>query len=143
MTSLGLKSGPSWPVGPSGLAWDTKERVEWANPGMISPLGRGHRGETLSVTSSRALYSSWGRGSNGNRGACSRHANAGACCGSKGSSGSRRAGGIGAGGKGVCSGRSGAWCGGTDRGSGALAHPRPERVSSSCLRHRRALGRAT
>ena len=30
MTLLGLKSGPSWLVGPFGLAWDAKERVEWA-----------------------------------------------------------------------------------------------------------------
>ena len=36
---------------------------------MISPLGRGHRGGTLSITSSRALYSSWARGSSGYRGA--------------------------------------------------------------------------
>ena len=28
MTLLGLKSRPSWPVGPSGLARDVKERVE-------------------------------------------------------------------------------------------------------------------
>ena len=37
----------------------------------------------------------------------------------------------------------GAWCVGPGRGSGALAHPRPKRVSSSCLLHRRAYGRAT
>ena len=30
-------------------------------PGMISPLGRGHRGGTLSISSSRAMYCSWGR----------------------------------------------------------------------------------
>ena len=29
---------------------------------MISPLGKGHRGGTLSITSSRTLYSSCGRG---------------------------------------------------------------------------------
>ena len=31
--------------------------------GMISPLCKGHRGGALSISSSSALYSSWGRGS--------------------------------------------------------------------------------
>ena len=48
------------------------------NPSMISPMGRGHRGGTLSITSSR------GRGSSGNSGARSRHTRADACCGSRG-----------------------------------------------------------
>ena len=105
-----------------GLAWDAKERVEWANPGMISPLGRGHRGGTLIITINRALYNSWGRGSSGNRGAYSKHARVGAGCGKKGGDG----------------GRAGAWSGGPSRRSGALAHPRREKMSSSCLRHCRA-----
>ena len=63
MIPLGLKSRPSWKVGPFGLAWDTKEQVEWANSGMISPLGRGHRGGAPSINSNSALDSNWGRGS--------------------------------------------------------------------------------
>ena len=35
---------------------------------MISPLGRGHRGGTLSITSSWALYSRWGRGTTATEG---------------------------------------------------------------------------
>ena len=33
MTPLGLKSGPSCAVGPSGLAWDAKEQAEWGQLG--------------------------------------------------------------------------------------------------------------
>ena len=32
-TSLGLMFGPSWAVGPSGLAWDAMEQAEWDQPG--------------------------------------------------------------------------------------------------------------
>ena len=92
---------------------------------MISHRGRGHIGETLSISSSRALYSSSGRGSSGNRGACSKDVRAGADCSGRGSGG----------GKGGGGGRAGAWSGGPNRGCGALAHPPPERMSSSCLRH--------
>ena len=41
MTPLGLKSGPSWPVGPVGLAWDVKEQVEWAQPEYDISSGQG------------------------------------------------------------------------------------------------------
>ena len=32
-TPRGLKSGPSWAVGPSVLAWDAMEQAEWGQPG--------------------------------------------------------------------------------------------------------------
>ena len=35
---------------------------------MISPLSRGHRGGTLNITSSWALYSIWGRGTTATEG---------------------------------------------------------------------------
>ena len=40
--------------------------------------------------------------------------------------------------KGGGGGRAGAWSGDPGRGSGALVHLWPERMSSSCLRHCRA-----
>ena len=55
---------------------------------MISPLGRGHRGGTLSITSSR------GRGSRGSSGERSRHTKVGAIYGCRGADG-RGAGGNG------------------------------------------------
>ena len=55
---------------------------------MISSLGRDHRGGTLSISNSWALYSRLGRGSNDNKGAHSRHARVGACYGDRGGGGS-------------------------------------------------------
>ena len=33
ITPPGLKSGPSWVVGPSRLAWDAMEQAEWGQLG--------------------------------------------------------------------------------------------------------------
>ena len=41
MTPLGLKSGPSWAVGPSGLAWDAMEQEEWGQPEYDISSGQG------------------------------------------------------------------------------------------------------
>ena len=41
MTPLDLKSRPSWLVGPSGLAWDLKEWVEWGQLGYDISSGQG------------------------------------------------------------------------------------------------------
>ena len=36
---LALKSGPSWAVGPSGLAWVAMEQEEWGQPGYDISFG--------------------------------------------------------------------------------------------------------
>ena len=81
---------------------------------MISPLGIGHRGGTLSITSSRALYSRWGWGSSSNRGGCNRHARAGAGCDGREGDGGRG----GTDGKGGGGDRAKALSEGPDRGNG-------------------------
>ena len=47
-----------------GLGYDGAGGVG-ANSGMISPLGKGHRGGALSISNSSALDNSWGKGSSG------------------------------------------------------------------------------
>ena len=93
---------------------------------MISPMCRGHRGGTLSITSSR------GSGSRGRSGAHRGHTRAGACCGGRGVGGGGGDGGSDVGSKRVAGGRR----------RRLLVHPRPEGVSSSRLCHPRTRRRA-
>ena len=42
-TLLGLRSGLSWTVGPSRMAWDVVEKVEWGQPECGISLGQGQQ----------------------------------------------------------------------------------------------------
>ena len=120
MTLLGLKSGPSWLVGPFRLAWDAKERVEWAQPEYDISSGQGLQRRNPSASPAARLYTAAGAAE-----AAAKEGRASGTLGADVGCGRRRGGG----------GRAGAWSGGPSMGSGALAHPRTERMSSSCLRH--------
>ena len=90
ITLLGLRSGPSWPVGPFGLARDAKERVEWAQPEYDISFGQGPTEEEPSASPAVGLCTAAGAGgSSDNRGVCNRHARVGAGCGIRGGGGGR------------------------------------------------------
>ena len=62
MTPLGLKSGPLWAVGPSGLAWDAMKQAEWGQLGYDISSGQGPQRRSPQYQQQQCLGQQMGQG---------------------------------------------------------------------------------